>query len=695
MFLLDNMMSRILSLCGSERLHGAVLLFAVLAGLGLRVLFFHTSVTHLQPSSDESISMLQAQDVRAGRFPLLFMAQPYLFPIESYLAAPIVKWLPPTAWSARLVPTLLQAAAVVGCLLILRRMVQGPAFLIGAILTLVPSSYLLLMQAAYRPPAYSALVLLFAATLWFAERSRHSSHPWPLVVTGLLGGLAFSGHMLSICFVGPALLYACAGAWKRGAAWRLLWACTGLLLGLLPHLATLVFMPGSHAVVAQPATFPDFWRRLWDPALTYTWTVATGLRLANFIDEDVDPVARTGFEHACALLFALFVATLVARRLFHLARIARREHRLGLEMIDVLLMTVVANILLVAGNLRAHSGSVRYMTLTAFSLPLLLAWVAAQHRVARAATLAVTGLLLCVNLAHARILLHRWQQPDFPPSVGVADLNPALACLRDKGIQHVLASYGAAYRITYQSGRSILAAQRYNERFRGWPIPFQDEVQRADRVAYVLTDTISHLKPDKFERHLQIMQVAALVQTAGDFRIYSDFAFYGSEHALSSRQIRATASTADATAPRMLDRDRRTGWITEHRQRGGEWVALEWTQSVALDRVVLDLSHGIHDCPRTVAVDLQVDGQWTNVMAGLPVTEDKFQLIHGQPRYLSTTFTVRLAGHRATGLRLRDQEPDPEHAWAISEIEVFTADDAVPQTHMADSKTSLPARQHN
>lgn len=688
-------MWRINSSWGPGRTRCAVLLLAVLAGFVLRAQFFQISVTHLQPSSDESIAMLQAQDVRDGRFPLLFMAQPYLFPIESYLAAPFVRWWPPAAWSARLVPTILQAAAVIGCLLLLRRMVQGWAFLAGAILTLVPSSYLLLMQAAYRPPAYSALVLLFPATLWLADRSRESDRPWPLLATGLLGGLAFSGHMLALCFVGPAFLHAWAGARGRFTLSRLLWAGTGLVIGLLPHLASSIFMPGAHAAVAQPASFTDFWRRLWDPTLTYTWTVATGLRLANFIDEDVDATSRPWLEQGVSLAFALCLTALVMLRLLRAGRIAVRERRLGLELIDVLLMTVVANILLVAANLRAHSGSVRYLTLTALSLPLLLAWAAARYRLARPAVAAVVVLLLGVNLTHAQTVMQRWRQPGFPASVGVADLNPALDYLRQQQIHHALASYGAAYRITYQSGRTILAAQRHNERFRHWPVPFTDEVQQADRVAFVLSDTISHLKPDIFERHLQVMQVTALVHTAGAFRVYSDFTSRGSEQAIPPRLIRATASTSDATAPRMLDRDRHTGWITEHRQQGGEWVAFEWSQPVTLDRIVLDLSQGFHDYPRAMAVDLRVDGPWTNFTSSLPVTEDKFQLRHGQPRYLSSTFTVHLSGQQASGVRLRAQEPDPEHAWAISEVDVFTADETAARSAMAGSKTSLPDRQQN
>lgn len=37
----------------------------------------------LPPSSDESMAMLMAGQIRHGHFPLLFMAQPYMFPLES------------------------------------------------------------------------------------------------------------------------------------------------------------------------------------------------------------------------------------------------------------------------------------------------------------------------------------------------------------------------------------------------------------------------------------------------------------------------------------------------------------------------------------------------------------------------------------------------------------------------------------
>lgn len=679
----------------TPRIGHLVLFAAVVAGMALRVEFFRISVTHLQPSSDESISMLQAQDIRSGAYPLLFMAQPYLFPIESYLAAPMTGWLPPTAWSARLIPTILQALAVALGLVLLRRLARGWAFVAGAALILIPSSYLLLMQAAYRPPAYSSLILLFTATLWMADRARASGRPTLLVLTGLLGGLAFSGHMLAACFVGPAVVHACmAGSW-RTAAVRTWWAGIGIFVGLLPHIASTVFMPGAHAAVMHPVSLADALYRLRTHVLTYSLVTACGLRLANFVDEDVDPEILPGLDHAFAFGVTIFLAALLAARLFRVGRIALQERRFEIELVDLVLMAAVANILAVAANLRAHAGSIRYLVIAAFSLPLLLAWAATRHRYALRAVVACAALLLCVNVRNANALMERWRQPWFPASVGVADLNPTLDFLESRDIRHVLASYGAAYRITYQSDRRILGAQRHNERYHDWPVPYRDEVQRADRVAFVLSDTISHLKPATFDRHLDFMHVSAAVHTAGAFLVYHDFRSPYSGRELPTRFMRASASSADDTAPRMLDRDPRTYWMSEHRQRGGEWVALEWPQEAPMDHVVLDLSHGDHDYPKSLDVELRIDGQWSKVYAGLPVVEDKFQLVRGQPRYLTTTFTTPFAGQRATGLRLRVVEPNTERAWTLPEVTVYVATHDAGLQSVADSTTTLPSQRQN
>jgi len=65
-----------------------VLAALLLLGLALRVSFFAISVHRIPPMADEAITALQAKQILQGHCPLLFTAQPYMFPLESYLNVP-------------------------------------------------------------------------------------------------------------------------------------------------------------------------------------------------------------------------------------------------------------------------------------------------------------------------------------------------------------------------------------------------------------------------------------------------------------------------------------------------------------------------------------------------------------------------------------------------------------------------------
>jgi hypothetical protein len=62
--------------------------------------------------------------------------------------------------------------------------------------------------------------------------------------------------------------------------------------------------------------------------------------------------------------------------------------------------------------------------------------------------------------------------------------------LGERGVRHAYASYGPAWRLTWESGERIVASQPWNERFRHYPLPLLDEVRFARNVAWVLTPDI-------------------------------------------------------------------------------------------------------------------------------------------------------------------------------------------------------------
>jgi hypothetical protein len=87
----------------------------------------------------------------------------------------------------------------------------------------------------------------------------------------------------------------------------------------------------------------------------------------------------------------------------------------------------------------------------------------------------------------------------------LVDLAPARRLLEASGVRHAYASYGPAFRLTWESGERIVASPPWNDRFRHWPLPLLDEVRFAKNVAWVLTPSVpSGLPPpSEFEQALE------------------------------------------------------------------------------------------------------------------------------------------------------------------------------------------------
>ena len=79
---------------------GVIILILLLA-LILRVHMLVASALYIPVTSDESITILQAKEIISGDLSFFVWAQPYQFPVETYMVAPIVKLLPRNAFGAR------------------------------------------------------------------------------------------------------------------------------------------------------------------------------------------------------------------------------------------------------------------------------------------------------------------------------------------------------------------------------------------------------------------------------------------------------------------------------------------------------------------------------------------------------------------------------------------------------------------
>ena len=97
------------------------------------------------------------------------------------------------------------------------------------------------------------------------------------------------------------------------------------------------------------------------------------------------------------------------------------------------------------------------------------------------------------------------QAPTAAPRRSCRRTWPGAGGAERNGIRRAYASYGPAYRLTYEPGERIVASQPWNERFLHYPLPYLDEVRFAIPIAWVLTPRIpSDLpSPAEFEAALR------------------------------------------------------------------------------------------------------------------------------------------------------------------------------------------------
>ncbi len=629
--------------------------------LGLRTFVWLTGHQVLPVSSDESMAMLMADQVRHGHFPLLFMAQPYLFPLESYLAAPLAG-LPPGALTSRLLALLLGLLTTVLALRLVPREGSALAHWVGGWLAVLPSVSVLMLQGFYALPGYSVLMLIIVAMPLLALKADAEDRPQILLSLGVLAGLGFTAHPLSVCATAPACLALLSPALGvRRNLKRFAWSASGLLLGLLPDLLGRCFIQGANRMATEARPPAEIMERMWTIGPQGALPVALGLRPSFHPAIKADPfiLPITGFGVACGLAMVLAIA-LLWRVAIHLR--ARPEGRWPRwQLPDLLLATIVLNILLFATAPRADSGASRYFIPTALALPLLLASMAGTgNRMARTTGLLAGLTLLLAQMPTGWAVLKKWQEPDYALRVSVPDLKPALALLHEMDIHHVVASYGAAYRITYLSGGAITACQPWNERFPGWTLPYKEVVEAAPRIAFVLTDAIRFLKPKLFERDMRHSGLTADSWTAGAFRVYANFRRPG---AVATRRLYPTEETA---APPHL----RAHPLPPGKPDRPDSITMTWTNPAALDHLLINYSASSNRAS-TMQLTLRQQGAWTGPTLNLNDRLQPLELIHQQPRYGRLHQRIELGGAMADGIRLISTCQREDRAWNIQAIELY------------------------
>lgn len=678
----------------------------VLAALALRVYMYAVGAANVPVTSDEALTVLQAVDIRNGDFPLLMAGQPYMFPVEAYWMAPLEPLLPRTAAGMRTLVLLEGFALAALGLWVLRRMGRWREVWPGALLVLFPSAYALSTQGAYSMPYYAspAILAFFAAGCFAvldppgAGGGGEGRREWLWAGLGAFSlGMAVSN---SLAVLGMAVPLAAVALWNtagrargRTLARRLGGFAAGGFLGLLPHLLSRWAIPGAHAAVSTMYPGDAAWARFWKMTIPHVLPGTLGCHPCLWPDSDQRLAV-------CAWTPAVFawgaVAVFAAALVLALARMLREglvERRWPVAgPFEWALGASAAAMVLDALNMRATSGDYRYLLPVACVAPFLVAglWQRLRQRAARWALGAAVAVLAVYDVATCLRLAEAWKEPGFASRVvAVPDLGPALEVLRGQGIHHAVASHWAAYRIGFESGGDVVCAQPRNERFPGWPLPYKDEVDGAEDVAYVLTDAIRFLKPALFEEHLRRMGVEADVYPAGEFRVYCHFRRSGGEgpRVVPPDGFAVSASHAPEGAGAMADGDTGTFWRSDILQTEGMAVECAFREPVPLAGVRLQYGKFGHDKPAEIVLETRRkgggpegggEGGW-EVVGDWRALPEPFAWRRGHPVY-SDSSCERIefpARGDVEAMRISIARPNRRMAWTLCEVEPLAAGEGV------------------
>jgi hypothetical protein len=412
------------------------------------------------------------------------------------LAAPFVAAFGPTIAALR-APYFVLGIVLVLLAYLLAERLHPRAALPAGLLMACPAPYLLIV-ASLAPTTYpSTLVLcglLLLQALPLGDR-QEAGDPTRgrLAIWGGLAGLAVWTHAMSASVVAASGVYLLWRARRRA------------LVMLVPALAVLVVSapwwsqgvgdafrivrlsgPGKPMAPHLAQAVPNMLTALAGLLGLYTPLIA----------DDPNFVLSASLWLAVPLMLAH--AVLLTRASFA----ARRTS-------SVMLLLAVICLVLAAFPFPQRSGphTIRHLTLAYVPLIALGGFAVASWR-RRTLGWTAVATIVAINLIGGVRLLGAWRTTDRSSAPFLLpDLAPVVEALEARGIRRAYASYGPAYRITYQTGERIIVSQPWNERFRHFPLPYLDEVRFAKGVAWIFTPGVpSDLPtPEAFEAALHEM----------------------------------------------------------------------------------------------------------------------------------------------------------------------------------------------
>ncbi len=617
---------------------------AILLGLVVRVPFWIEAL-RTPVDGDTAIVGLMARHPLQGT---TLWGQPYGSPVEAWLAAPFVALLGPTTEALRLFYFLLGLGLIPAAYVLAGRMDARASLPAAAVMACPPPYFLLL--SALPPPLYPAALLVLAAllavTLRLGRRLEEDAPPASLglfALAGALAGLALWTHLMSL-----AVVVACATFLAVRAR-----NARGLGVALLALLA---------------CSAPWWVRALTDPAATRIVSVSdrretAAEHLREVLPRLHEPLGGLLGSHVPMVAddpeFIVWSPRWVAAGaiLIYGVGLVFAARHLGDPRVAFLFAAAGLTLLAFPFPLRSGPASFRFLTPLYLPVVALLAWVGVAHGTLRRTWMIV--LVLCgLHLAGGTRLLQAWRSADRRAAPFLLpDLGPVREALERTGVRRAYASYGPAYRLTYESGERIVASQPWNERFLHQPLPYLDDVRFAVQAAWVLTPRVpSDLPPPaEFEKALRAMGGTwRRTDVPGAVVFHAFVPPYAPEgQALTSAGAAGDGDLATALAPDPT-----------------QPTVLTLAAPMPLDGLTLLAGLTGPRLPRSMDVAVSADGTTFETVAQRRRREERADLrwLNGHPQYVidHDAISIPLGGRTVAAVRITPVASSD--AWALAEV---------------------------